>query len=153
MDSYDPDSHIFQIITKFDRHGYTYTFPEDDEIKHYNMSDTPRQENGLYTTGYNCSYPYIFSFEENFDTYYYVNLVGTYKWMAKYFMLAYLGGIYFLKKYMKTRPRYDLQYPLVMWNIALALISLLGGVRALQELTQLITKFGFKFSMCFAGKA
>lgn len=140
-------------MTRFERNSYTYSLEIDDELRFYNMSDSPRIENGLYTTGYNCSYSYIWSFEENFDPYFYVNLVGTYRWMAKYFMVAYLGGIFALKKYMENRPRYDLRAALVLWNIGLASLSLWGSIRASQELFQLINNFGLKFSICFAGKA
>lgn len=153
MESYDSDSHISQTLTRFDRTGYTYSLEINDELKFYNMSESPSIVNGLYTTGYNCSYSYIFSFEENFDPYFYVNLVGTYRWMAKYFMLAYLGGIFTLKKYMENRPRYDLRVALVLWNLGLASLSIWGSIRASQELFQLINNYGLKFSICFAGKA
>lgn len=150
---YESDSFINQMITKRDTiFGHVFTLRNDDDsLVHINMSD-PRLEDGKYITGYNCTYNYIFGFEENHDPYYYINLVGTYRWMAKWFMLVYLGGIYFLKKYMKNRPKYDLRVPLVLWNLSLALLSTWGALRACHELLQVINNYGFKFSICFAGK-
>jgi len=116
------------------------------------MTDPPRFENGEYTTAYNCTYPYTFSFEKDFDSYYYVNLVGETRWMAKWAMVIYLGGIYLLKHYMKSRERMNLQIPLVLWNLSLASLSLWGAIRSNHELFQNISNYGLTFSFCFAGK-
>lgn len=152
MEGYGSDTYIGQLMNKFDRSGAVFTLRgDDDSLTYINMTE-PRFEDGNYITGYNCSYPYIFSFEGNFDSYYFINLVGTYRWMAKYFMLVYLGGIYSLKQYMKTRPKYDLRVPLVLWNIALATLSTWGAIRSIHELLQVINIYGLKFSICFAGK-
>ena len=130
-----------------------FTLKDQSYSVHINMTDPARfDEQGNYVTAYNCSYSNVFSFERDFDSYYYVNLVGTYRWMAKYFMVAYLGGIYLLRQYMKDRPRYNLKLPLFLWNVCLAGLSCWGAVRSIHELGSIISDYGLTFSFCFAGK-
>ena len=146
--------HIGKMLESYGGERTTDYFTLSDNNGHQliNMTEPPRYENGNYITAYNISYPYPFEFEKQFDSYYYVNLVGSTKWMAKWFMFVYLGGIYFLKKYMNQRDRFELRKPLVLWNIALATLSICGAIRQSSEISQIIGNFGFQFSFCFAGK-
>ena len=154
MDLFEPNTLVGQRLQDSSSYGYVYTFRDaDNRVIQYNISDTSKIVDGMYTTGYNCSYPYTASFEENFDTYYYIHLVLSTRWMAKYFMVVYLTGIYTLKRVMATRAPFNLRTPLVFWNLSLALLSLLGGIRCLQELIPVIYNYGFTFSACYAGKA
>ena len=150
MEEYGIETFLGQKLSEWGEPSYTLR--TGNEVLNFNFTQPPRVENGNYVTGYNCSYPYIFDFERDFPSAYYVNLTGTYRWLAKWFMLTYLLGIYLLKNYMSTRTKYDLRVSLVLWNFGLALISTLGGLRSLQELYQIVGNQGFMFSICYAGK-
>ncbi|XP_023222628.1 elongation of very long chain fatty acids protein 6-like [Centruroides sculpturatus] len=62
--------------------------------------------------------------------------------------LAYVIIIFYLQNYMKSRPPFQLRWPLVIWNILLAAFSICGTLRLLPGLWVLIREFGFMFSVC-----
>lgn len=153
MERFEPDSFMGKMLADLNKTGLIYKLKGYDNTETiFNMTQLPRIENGNYITGYNCTYPNTFDFENNFDPMTYINFVGTNRWMAKWFMLAYLICIFGLQHYMKSRTKYNLQVPLFFWNFGLALVSTLGSIRCVQELFQVVDNYGFIFSICFAGK-
>ncbi|XP_067131601.1 very long chain fatty acid elongase 6-like [Centruroides vittatus] len=76
------------------------------------------------------------------------------KWTQSFFpysiplSLAYVIIIFSLQTYMKSRPPFQLRWPLVIWNILLAAFSICGTLRLLPGLWILIREFGFMFSVC-----
>merc|ERR1719466_134966 len=143
--------HVGKMLINYGRTEDHFTLENGNGPQFINMTHPPHFVEDTYVTAYNVSYPYTFSFEQEFEVYKYVNLVGTTKWMAKWFMVLYLGGIYLLKQYMKTREAFVLQRALVLWNLSLATLSILGAIRTVTEVYQLINNLGLVFSFCFAG--
>ena len=140
-------------VTKFAAYEGSYSLRlNDTTITYYNISANPRTVNGLYTTGYNYSYPYTFQFEETFDTYFYVDWMSQYHWVSNLFIAAYLAFIYLMRRYMSNRPRFELRGALVIWNIILAIFSLGGTIRTLPETFYVLNKYGFQFCVCYSGK-
>ncbi|XP_023210118.1 elongation of very long chain fatty acids protein 3-like [Centruroides sculpturatus] len=62
--------------------------------------------------------------------------------------LAYVIIIFSLQNYMKSRPPFQLRWPLVIWNILLAAFSICGTLRLLPGLWISLREFGFTFSVC-----
>jgi len=146
------EEHVGKMLVSNERTADIFTLQDKSGPVVINMTHPPYYQDGTYHTAYNVSYFNALDFETNFDSYFYVNLVGQTRWMAKWFMVLYLGGIYLLKKYMKTREKFDLRAPLFLWNFCLATLSLFGAIRTISELLQLINNYGLTFSFCFAGK-
>ncbi|XP_018010575.1 elongation of very long chain fatty acids protein 6 isoform X1 [Hyalella azteca] len=140
-------------ITKFAAYGNLYRLRHDDSsVTYFNFSEEPRTVNGQYTTGFNYSYSVTFDFEENFDTYFYIDWMSQYHWVCNFFIFAYLSFIFLMQKYMKNRERFELRTQLAVWNICLAVFSTIGAIRTSLEMLHLLNTYGFKFCVCFSGK-
>jgi len=71
------------------------------------------------------------------------------RWHNSFFYaLAYLFLIYTGQIYMKNKPRFELRLWLAAWNTLLALFSIFGAIRVLPELIYVISRYGFKYSIC-----
>lgn len=94
------------------------------------------------------NYSVVFPFEKNFEA------TPKIEWMQDHFHEAfYYIGIYLLvifggQRYMKNRPRMKLTTPLALWNVSLAVFSILGVIRSFPELTYILQEFGFAHSVC-----
>ncbi|KAF2362265.1 ELO family [Trinorchestia longiramus] len=151
--SEQPEYYHESAITKFAAYGNLYRLRHDDSsVTYFNFSDQPRTINGQYTTGYNYSYSITFDFEENFDTYFYINWMSQYHWVCNFFIFAYLSFIFLMQKYMKNRERFELRSQLAIWNICLAVFSTIGAIRTSLEMIHLFNTYGLKFCVCFSGK-
>ena len=104
------------------------------------------------TSTRNESYTHIFGFEKVFESHEYVNQIN--EWMRKnwkisitmalvYLVLVFLGQVY-----MRSRPKYELRIPLVIWNLFLAGFSILGTIRVWPDLLYSLSKDGFLHSVC-----
>jgi len=71
--------------------------------------------------------------------------------MSFYYAAAYMMVIYAGRIYMHSRPRFELRYPLVVWNISLALFSIWGASRTIPEIFYVLHNFGFRYSVCIPG--
>jgi elongation of very long chain fatty acids protein 6 len=104
----------------------------------------------VYTspTGYN--YSYILPLEQD----YIKNRLEITTWMKTYWFLLfpvttfYLLTIYFGQKIMKNRPAFELRSIFILWNLGLAIYSILGTVRSVPELIYLLNDKGIKYSVC-----
>lgn len=95
------------------------------------------------------SHPFTFSFEEDFD------VPKTIEWFNKYAyapffigIVVYLSMIYFGQKIMANREPLKLKGPLVVWNSALAIFSILGFARVFPEFLYTWRTFGFQHTIC-----
>ena len=96
---------------------------------------------------------YLFDFEKNHDYW------QVYYWFVDNWSLScYIVGVYFLaiiigQHLMKGRQPFQLKKQLLVWNIALALISFLVLIRCGPVYYDRIIEYGFYGSMCYAGAA
>nr|ATI22179.1 elongase 4 [Brachionus koreanus]QBO55908.1 elongation of very long chain fatty acid 3/6a [Brachionus koreanus] len=98
------------------------------------------------------SYSHIFGFEKLFESKEFVDGLG--KWMNKNWTMSinisiiYVVFIFLIKFYMKNKTRYELRFPLIIWNIVLASFSILGTIRTWPEFFYSITQKGIVYSVC-----
>jgi len=97
----------------------------------------------------NTSYSFIMSFEEEFDA----NEVQS--WMEKNWRhgIAWASAAYLLLVFggqaiMADRPPFKLRGPLTLWNIFLAIFSIMGALRTIPELVHTLAHYGFYHSLC-----
>jgi len=99
----------------------------------------------------NYSQALVFKFEDDFD------VAESRRWMrANWHISLYLIGAYMLcivagKRYMQSRPRYELRNALVLWNFFLAAFSIIGATRTVPELMYVLRNFGLHHSVCVLG--
>jgi len=98
------------------------------------------------------SHPFVFDFEKKFfDKTYAQNI---YNWMNKWWWLSivysiiYVGLIYFGRSLMEKRERIELRFPLILWNISLALFSIFGMIRCLPEMIYNVGTTGLQYTIC-----
>ncbi|XP_014677095.1 PREDICTED: putative fatty acid elongation protein 3 [Priapulus caudatus] len=65
-----------------------------------------------------------------------------------YASIVYVVAIFALQDWMKNRPKLELRLPLVFWSSALALFSIVGGLRQFPDFRYTVTSFGIDFSLC-----
>nr|XP_006822970.1 PREDICTED: elongation of very long chain fatty acids protein 6-like [Saccoglossus kowalevskii] len=65
-----------------------------------------------------------------------------------YASVVYLIVIFGIQRLMKDRPKFHLRRPLVAWNLALAIFSIIGAVRCTIMLYLVVTEDGFYNSVC-----
>ncbi|XP_071538014.1 very long chain fatty acid elongase 6-like [Panulirus ornatus] len=100
---------------------------------------------------YNMSYNLVMPFEGNF---YGGNWVQWFdrNWGIVFYMVgAYMAVVFGVQAWMENRPAYDLRKQLFVWNVILAVFSLYGGIRSLQELIYVYTNFGLYSTYCLCG--
>lgn len=94
------------------------------------------------------NYSYVFDFENEFIH------QDTRKWMIKnWTWVFYYCGVYMLiifggQFWMQNRPRFELRGPLVIWNSALAIFSIIGASRTAPELIHVLRHYGLFHSVC-----
>ena len=100
---------------------------------------------------YNISYDWVMPFERNFVARPWVTWFaehwGHVFWMVGLYMVVIFG----IQAWMETRPRFDLRYQLFVWNVCLAIFSLWGAVRSIEELYYVLKYFGLYPSYCLCG--
>lgn len=69
-------------------------------------------------------------------------------WLSIIYTKIYLILIYAGKKYMKNRKAFNVRYILFLWNMSLALFSIIGCIRILPEFIKVIKSKGIEHSYC-----
>jgi hypothetical protein len=94
------------------------------------------------------NYSYVFNFEQRFD------YTMSQKWMsdkwhtAFYWVALYMVVVFGGQSLMTSRDAYKLRKTLALWNVLLALFSILGTFRTLPEMVHVLKEFGFSHSVC-----
>ena len=97
-------------------------------------------------------YTFMFGFEALFESQEYVNALT--QWMNSFWMNSmYIAVAYVLLTFvgvwaMRSRDRYELRAPLIVWNTILALFSILGAVRVWPEFVYSLSNKGVVYSVC-----
>jgi len=60
----------------------------------------------------------------------------------------YLVMVFGIKHLMKDRKPFDLKYPLVLWNMSLAIFSMIGAYYTTDAMVRSVLRVGFKEDMC-----
>ncbi|CAG0902497.1 unnamed protein product [Cyprideis torosa] len=95
------------------------------------------------------NYSYTFWFEDSFDHDINVKwMVQNWKTHCTFYVVFYLLMVLAGRLYMSSRSRYELQIPLIIWNIGLATFSIVGALRTLPELVHVVYSSGFYDSVC-----
>ncbi|KAI1280447.1 putative fatty acid elongation protein 3 [Halotydeus destructor] len=92
---------------------------------------------------------YIFPVERNYDACYWT------QWMTKFYdnwclsvLTAYIVVVFALKTLMRDRKPFELRGPLITWNLALAIFSVLGSIGVGAELFSLLFNEGLDATVC-----
>ncbi|KAL7080483.1 hypothetical protein ACQ4LE_000838 [Meloidogyne hapla] len=67
-----------------------------------------------------------------------------------YIVMAYIAGVYSLKKWMEDKKPFDLRLPLFFWNLALSIFSTCGAWRFGHEFFYVLLNRGFQDSICLS---
>uniref|UniRef100_A0A914MN91 Elongation of very long chain fatty acids protein n=1 Tax=Meloidogyne incognita TaxID=6306 RepID=A0A914MN91_MELIC len=67
-----------------------------------------------------------------------------------YIVMAYIAGVYSLKKWMEDRKAFDLRLPLFFWNVGLSIFSTCGAWRFGHEFFYVLLNRGFQDSICLS---
>ena len=108
--------------------------------------------NGYYrsSTGYN--YSFVLFYEKHFFNVHFVHglmrFVEQNRLLGLYLAIFYVCGIFVLKRYMQTRERFSLRPLLIVWNLFLAIFSILGTIRTMPEIVYIIRTRGLEYSLC-----
>lgn len=70
-------------------------------------------------------------------------------WVPPLSIAIYLVLIYVGRRWMETKSAYSLRAPLFIWNLSLAVFSMLGMIVMLPPLCRTILEHGFEYSVCF----
>lgn len=111
-----------------------------------NPNDENLQSNGTFF------YSHKFGFEKLFESKEFVDNLG--KWMKNNWTMSisisiiYIILIFLIKFYMKNKTRYELRFPLIVWNIFLATFSIMGTIRTSPEFFYSINQKGIVYSVC-----
>ena len=70
-------------------------------------------------------------------------------WIPPLAIVLYLILIALGKKWMKERPPFNLRGPLFIWNLTLAVFSMVGALVMLPDLVHAVWEHGFEHSVCF----
>ncbi|XP_034939952.1 elongation of very long chain fatty acids protein 6 [Chelonus insularis] len=101
-----------------------------------------------YMERFQPNYSYMFEFEEKFMH------QKTRDWMVDHWQTSvYSGAIYvalifFGRQWMANRPKYELRGLLTLWNLGLAIFSIMGVVRTAPEFYHVLKNYGFHHSVC-----
>ena len=99
----------------------------------------------------NYSYSQVTPLEANFDTTKWVKIMHENWSISFYFCAVYLVLVYGLRAWMKNRERFELRGLLVVWNLALAIFSIVGAMRSYPDLADTLQQVGFRSSVCICG--
>ncbi|TMS38109.1 hypothetical protein L596_004905 [Steinernema carpocapsae] len=99
------------------------------------------------------NYSLVLPFESSFDS------VRSTQWMQENWYhsftwsFVYVACIYLGQKFMETRKPFALDWPLFIWNLGLAVFSILGVVRMTPEMFWSVNSNSLKYSICTASFA
>lgn len=94
------------------------------------------------------NYSYIFQFEKGFDFHEKRAWMAENWWTSFYWTSLYMVVIFAGQQFMSTRAPYALRKALVIWNLGLAIFSIIGTLRTLPEMIHVLHHFGFQHSVC-----
>ena len=78
------------------------------------------------------------------------------KWLEEYWYISIIASLIYIiflwlgRQWMSKRPAYDLRRPLFMWNVGLAVFSVLGMVSMAPNLVHRVVVEGIHYSACHA---
>lgn len=90
----------------------------------------------------------MFHFERKFQHIYTKEWFTNYWHTSFYAVAIYMIVIFGGQAYMSNRPAFKLRKLLIMWNVSLALFSIIGTFRTFPEMYHVLSKFGFYHSVC-----
>lgn len=90
----------------------------------------------------------IFEFASNFTIVHHRNWMAQNWHISVYCTFLYILFIICGQRWMKFRPRLELRYPLVFWNMLLAVFSIMGTLSSVPEFIVALKQFGFHYSCC-----
>ena len=112
----------------------------------------PPKIDGYYQTTTGFNYSYLIFQEKYYFNHEFVDAKIKFMEENRYLGLkiafAYLIVCFALKFYMKDRERYNLKTLLILWNIGLAVFSIIGSVRIFPEFVHTLVNKGFDYSVC-----
>lgn len=79
-----------------------------------------------------------------------VRLMSTYWYIAIVISAVYLLVVWAGRRWMRDRPKYELQRSLTMWNVALALFSFIGFSRLAPYYFPVLAREGLRRSLCWS---
>jgi elongation of very long chain fatty acids protein 6 len=98
------------------------------------------------------AYSHIFGFERVFESREFVDTLQAWMnknwWYSGLISLVYILFIFLGRYLMSQRPRFELRKPLLVWNVTLALFSLLGTIRTWPEFYHALVNRGIVYSVC-----
>jgi elongation of very long chain fatty acids protein 6 len=116
------------------------------------MSPQQPQHDILYTSPSGFNYTYLLPFEQHYLSN--ENRKDRLNWQEKhwhyvlYMSVAYIATIFGLKYIMKNRKPFELRILLIIWNLGLAVFSILGAARCVPEFIYIISQKGIDYSVC-----
>lgn len=114
-----------------------------------NSSDS---KNVYYETLNGYKYKYVFYAEiKYFDKAYCQKKIDWFLSVWHYCFIycsIYIFLVFYGRRYMENRHKYDLRRVLIAWNITLAMFSIIGTLRVLPEFIYVLQKFGVEHSVC-----
>lgn len=114
----------------------------------FNMTGVESAAGASY---YNITYPLAMPFEYNFPVTEWVRWFDSH-WSYVFFIIVpYMAIIFGLQKWMENRPPYKIRKVLFVWNMSLALFSMYGGSRSLQEFLYVYKNMSFYSTYCLCG--
>ena len=91
---------------------------------------------------------FVFSFEKNYDEPAFLKYMQE-RWTDSFVYSAiYLVVVFGGQQLMKSRPRYELRAALALWSGILAIFSIMGTIRTLPELVNVIENHSWQYSIC-----
>ncbi|CAF1665369.1 unnamed protein product [Adineta ricciae] len=97
-------------------------------------------------------HPLVFDFERSFGNKTFANSIGDWmnQWWSSSIVLAivYIALVFYGQEWMKTRERFELRRPLILWNAFLALFSAFGMIRCVPEMLYNLNKEGLEYTVC-----
>lgn len=94
------------------------------------------------------SYLYPFTWENEFPSATMTALGRRWWWLSYAASAVYLACLWFGQMVMKDLKPFDLKRPLALWNLFLAVFSLLGMLRTVPHLVLTLHSYGFQYTVC-----
>uniref|UniRef100_A0AC35TI83 Elongation of very long chain fatty acids protein n=1 Tax=Rhabditophanes sp. KR3021 TaxID=114890 RepID=A0AC35TI83_9BILA len=106
------------------------------------------KNNNTETLSSKYEYEFTFPFEKIEDTKALTLMFQKYWYHSITVSVLYFVAIKALQKIMENRKPFELKYPLFLWNLALAIFSILGTVRFSEDFLHNWFNHGFTYSIC-----
>ena len=91
---------------------------------------------------------FVSAYERNFDYYSKRQWLKEHLYIPYVIAIMYLMGIYLGQRWMKNRQAYHLKKPLITWNVALSIFSIIGSLRIIPWFISFIMSYGLHASCC-----